>query len=708
VAKAARSTHATPPVSRESLEETFNSIADAVIVTDRECAITKMNGVAEELTGWTLAEAWHRHVDEVLVIRTRSAIVPCPIQPVLQSGGRSDKALPDDAILMRRDGTEMPIEDSVASVRDHSGTVIGAVMVFRDATARRRTLDRFAFLADASVDLENSLDYEATLSTIARLPIPQFADACELLMAVDGAIKSIAVAHLDPRQAPQLRTIFDRCECRHLGGKHAMTTGEPLLVHDVESALDLATASDECRDAIRRVKPKSCISVPLKRGGESIGALTLLTSDPARRYDHDDLNVAVAFAKRAAVAIENARLVRDLRAARAEAESRRSEAELANRAKDEFLAVLGHELRNPLAPIVTALELMRVKHAESREQAVIERQVKHFGRLVDDLLDISRITRRKISICKEPVELASVVADGIDLASQLLEQRRSAVTVSVEPGVWVDGDAIRLAQVVSNLVNNAAKYGDEGGPIWIEGHQNGDHAVLSVRDSGAGIDEDMLRHIFDPFVQEPQALDRAHGGLGLGLAIVRGLVELHGGEVSAHSDGPGRGSEFIVRLAARAPQAAASEPHRSSTDLPLRRGRILVVDDNADVLALLVEMLQLRGYEAIPASDPMSALALARAVRPSVAILDIGLPVMDGYELARRLRALDGLAGIKLVAVSGYGLDSDRARSAAAGFDQHLVKPVSMQVMQCVLDAMTDTRVAEAGDPGAAIAAKAS
>jgi signal transduction histidine kinase/ActR/RegA family two-component response regulator len=451
------------------------------------------------------------------------------------------------------------------------------------------------------------------------------------------------------------------------------------------------------------VKPKSCISVPLERGGESIGALTLVTSDPARRYDHDDLNVAVAFAKRAAVAIENARLVRDLRAARAEADSRRAEAELANRAKDEFLAVLGHELRNPLAPIVTALELMRAKHGESREQAVIERQVKHLGRLVDDLLDISRITRCKVSLCKEPVELANIVANGIDLASRLLEQRRSAVTVSIEPGVWVDGDAIRLAQVVSNLVNNAAKYSDEGGPIWIEGYQDGDHAVLSVRDSGAGIDEGMLPRVFEPFVQEPQALDREHGGLGLGLAIVRGLVELHGGEVSAHSEGPGSGSEFIVRLAARAPQAAAGEPHRSPTDLPLRRERILVVDDNADALALLVEMLQLRGYEAIAASDPMSALAIAQAVRPSVAILDIGLPVMDGYELARRLRALDGLTAIKLVAVSGYGLDSDRARSGAAGFDEHLVKPVTMQVMQSVLDVMTNRSVAESGDAGAAV-----
>ncbi|MCU1281383.1 MAG: Chemotaxis protein methyltransferase CheR [bacterium] len=249
----------------------------------------------------------------------------------------------------------------------------------------------------------------------------------------------------------------------------------------------------------------------------------------------------------------------------------------------------------------------------------------------------------------------------------------------------------KVASMVSNLINNAAKYSEPGGPIWIEANRDAGEVVLRVRDGGIGIDPGTLPRIFEPFVQQPQALDRAQGGLGLGLAIVRGLVELHGGSVTAHSDGPGHGSELIVRLPAREPgslqKAIDLRPHLPA---PHRRGgRILVVDDNTDALALLVEVLRLLGYETFHAADGPSALALARSVRPSLALLDIGLPVMDGYELARRLRELDGLKKIKLVAVTGYGLDADRARSAAAGFDEHLVKPVAMESMQSILERLT-------------------
>jgi PAS domain S-box-containing protein len=680
--------------SREWLEAILDSIADAVIATDDACAITGMNAVAERLTGWTLDEARHKSLGDVLVIRSQATGAPleCPLGRVLSEGTRAEHALPDDAILVRRDGSEIPIDDSVSPIRDQRGALVGGVICFRDVSARRRELDRLAFLADASVELNASLDYEVTLSMVAKLAVPAVADGCQVVMVVDAVIKPLAVAHVDPDKARMVLAQFDPCELDPtLGPAHVIATGEPQLVPEITPAMiELATASERCREMIRQLRPKSYIGVPLKRGSETIGAISLVMADSGRRYDASDLSVAVALAERAASAVENARLFKDRCLARAEAEARRTEAELANRTKDEFLAVLGHELRNPLAPIVTALELMKLKSGDSRERIVIERQVKHLARLVDDLLDISRITRAKVVLTKEPVEVAQIVADGIDLASPLLESGRHAVTASVEPGTWVEADAVRLAQVVSNLVNNAAKYSEPGGPIWIEAHREDGEVVLRVRDGGIGIDPGTLSRIFEPFIQAPQALDRAHGGLGLGLAIVRGLVDLHGGSVSAHSAGPGRGSEFVVRLPACERSEHQATDVGSQLQAPHRRGaRILVVDDNTDALALQVEMLRLLGYEVIDAADALSALALAQRVRPSLALLDIGLPVMDGYELARRLRAIDGLTGIKLVAMTGYGLDADRARSHAAGFDEHLVKPATMESVQSVLERLT-------------------
>jgi signal transduction histidine kinase/CheY-like chemotaxis protein len=537
-----------------------------------------------------------------------------------------------------------------------------------------------------------------TLSTVVKLAVPALADFCQVVMMVDGVPRPLACAHVDPEKARLARLHFDfDCELT----ARVIATGEPKLVPELSPAMmDQVRAKEHCREWLRQLGPRSYIGVPLKRGQETVGAITLVMADSGRRHDSSDLSVAVALAERAAIAVGAARLFEELRLARAEADARRSEAELANRSKDEFLAVLGHELRNPLAPIVTALELMKRKAGDSRERLIVERQVKHLGRLVDDLLDVSRIMRSKAVLTKDPVTVAQVVASGIDLVRPLLEQRQHIVTVAVEEGTWVEGDPVRLAQVVSNLLNNAAKYSPPGAPISVEAHCEGPEVILRVRDTGIGINPSVLPRIFEPFVQEPQALDRAQGGLGLGLAIVRGLVHLHGGSVSAHSEGPGRGSEFVVRLPACGRDALQKASNvRPQPLTPTSRGaRVLVVDDNADALELLVEGLRLSGYEAVEAADAASALALARSVRPALALLDIGLPVIDGYELARRLRQLDGLADIKLVAVSGYGLESDRARSAAAGFDEHLVKPVTMEAVQAILEHLTRESPKECGE----------
>ena len=368
----------------------------------------------------------------------------------------------------------------------------------------------------------------------------------------------------------------------------------------------------------------------------------------------------------------------------------RQEADAANQAKDEFLAMLGHELRNPLAPIVTALQLMtmRGETGSPRERAIIERQVRHLTGLVDDLLDVSRITRGKIELRRRPVELGAVIAQAIETASPVLEQHRHELRVEVpREGMIVDADAGRLAQVIANLLTNAAKYTRPGGRIAVVAAREGEVLVVRVQDTGIGIDPDFLPRMFEPFTQARQAIDRSSGGLGLGLAIVRSLVELHGGSVSAASPGRGHGAEFTVRL----PVAGAGAGAKAQAVSPATPGpgeaaqRVLIVDDNEDAAQALAAGLGLLGYHVRVAHDGPSALRIAEAFEPDVAILDIGLPVMDGYELARRFAEHPQLARALRIAVTGYGQEQDRRRSAAAGFRAHLVKPIELERLHATL-----------------------
>jgi signal transduction histidine kinase len=373
----------------------------------------------------------------------------------------------------------------------------------------------------------------------------------------------------------------------------------------------------------------------------------------------------------------------------------RETAEVANRAKDEFLAMLGHELRNPLAPIMTALQLLKLRGVEAgeRERNVIERQVRHLVSLVDDLLDVSRITRGKIQLQRRPAEIADVVAKAIETASPLLEQQRHTLMVDVpRQGLTMNADLDRLAQVVSNLLTNAAKYTEPGGKITLTGRRERDTAVLTVSDNGIGIAADMLPRVFDSFVQDRQALDRSRGGLGLGLTIVKSLVSLHDGSVSAESAGRGRGASFTVRLPLEAKRLPA-RPEPAATGFVVRRTnapkRILVVDDNEDAASMLASGLSAYGHDVRTAPDGPSALLLVDGWTPEVAVLDLGLPVMDGYELARRLAARFEEAGARLIAVSGYGQEQDRRQSAEAGFAAHIVKPVDIEELETVIHAQS-------------------
>jgi signal transduction histidine kinase len=368
----------------------------------------------------------------------------------------------------------------------------------------------------------------------------------------------------------------------------------------------------------------------------------------------------------------------------------------ADQRKDEFLAMLAHELRNPLAPIRNALEILKLSEAspaiQRQTHEMMERQVQLMVRLVDDLLDVSRITRGKIELHKEPIELAAVVARAVETARPLIEARNHELATEVAPGsLLLKGDVVRLGQVVANLLNNAAKYMAPGGRIWLKGGREGNKVVLHLRDAGIGIAPEMLPQVFDLFTQADHPPSLSQGGLGIGLTLVRRLVEMHGGKVEAHSAGLSQGSEFVVTLPAL-PETNATTPKRekdaAGKAAPTRR--VLVVDDNVDSADSMAELLRVWGHEVQAVHNGSEALAAAPGFRPEVALLDIDMPDMSGYELARQLRTRDGLSGTVFVALTGYGQDEDRRRSAEAGFRAHLVKPVDPETLRQLLATPAD------------------
>jgi signal transduction histidine kinase len=374
---------------------------------------------------------------------------------------------------------------------------------------------------------------------------------------------------------------------------------------------------------------------------------------------------------------------------------RESEARLqeTDRRKDEFLAMLGHELRNPLAPIQAAAKLLRMDHLAKTHHAraldLVDRQVEHLVRLIDDLLDVSRITRGAITLRREIVNLADVVSRAIETNRPLIDAKRHSLVVELPPqSVQVDGDVTRLTQVVGNLLHNAAKYTDDGGEIRVRVETKLPEAVIRVKDTGVGIPSDMLLKVFDLFTQVERPLNRKQGGLGVGLAMVRRLVEMHGGSVSAHSDGIGRGTEMVVQLPLHAEVGVTRNRKRRTKDEVLLQAigrRILVVDDNRDAADSIALLLELAGHEVRTAYDGPDALNLASVFRPEVVILDLGLPIMDGFEIARQIEGQSWGKDIALVALTGWGQQEDYRRTTDAGFDAHLVKPVAPEELLKIL-----------------------
>jgi PAS domain S-box-containing protein len=640
----------------EWLRITLASIGDAVITTDADCRVTSMNAVAQALTGWSQTDALGQLLTDVfrIVHEETRAPVDNPAIRALQAG--TIVRLANHTVLLARTGEEHPIDDSAAPIRDESGTTVGAVLVFRDVSERKRTDLTRAHLA-AIVESSDDAIVSKTLQSV----ILSWNQGAERLFGYSAheAIGQQITMLLPPNRRDEEQQILERI----MRGER-IEHFETVRVSKDGTHIDISLTISPIRDA----------------RGEIVGA-----SKVARDISH-----------RKSLEARNREL-------RKREQLARREAEAANRAKDEFLAMLGHELRNPLSPILTALQLMKLRGGGlERERTVIERQVSHLTRLVDDLLDVSRIARGKVELKEELVEIVEVVAKAIEIATPLLDQRTHALDVDVPRRLWVRGDSIRLNQVVSNLLTNAAKYTPPGGRITVRVTEERGEIVICVRDTGIGIAPDVLPRVFDLFVQERQTLDRSQGGLGLGLTIVRNLVERHGGTVSAHSDGPGTGSQFLVRLPrANVPVEpkvpagveSASESVISPGDAALR---ILVVDDSVDGAEMLAAALSAKGYKTQVAFDAPAALRIAAEFRPAIAFLDIGLPVMNGYELAARLRGLPELNGIRLFALTGYGQESDRHKTRDAGFDHHFVKPIDLDAIEAVLrDGTSGTHLAK-------------
>ena len=442
-----------------------------------------------------------------------------------------------------------------------------------------------------------------------------------------------------------------------------LRTKAPVLLRDVTPEFLDAMAHDrEHRQLLDELHPVSWMIVPLLVRDRVIGAITIVSTDPRRRYSTAELELVTELGYRVASAGDNVRLYTELR------ESQRQ--------KDDFLAMLAHELRNPLAAIQYANQLASLtRQEENPVSEVIDRQVKNLAHLIDDLLDVSRITRDKIQLRKEAVDGGVLLKRALATMRPTIDDRRHELLteLSAEPMPLL-ADAVRVEQILVNLLSNASKYTPEGGRITVRAFPLDGQAVFKIKDTGVGIPAEMLPRVFELFTQVERSLDRSQGGLGIGLTVVRKLAEMHGGSVSATSEGQGLGSEFTVRLPLSVEPSAAEAPAVTGDTVgPLR---VLVVDDNVDMARSLGRLLEHAGHTVTTAHDGHAVLDAARSFQPDVIVLDIGLPGLDGYRVAEALRREPAFANVRLVAVSGYGQAEDRNRSKAAGFDHHLVKPV--------------------------------
>jgi PAS domain S-box-containing protein len=629
---------------REWFEVTLASIGDAVITTDVHGQVAFLNPIAESMTGWSNHEARGQPLERVFEIFNEDTRQPVenPIAKVLES--HAIVGLANHTSLRARDGTEIAIEDSAAPIRDRRGQVVGAVMVFRDVTQRRH----------ADRELKRS---EQLLSDF-------FENAAVGLHWVgpDGIVLRVNQTELD-----LLGYTRDEYVGHHISEFHA----DSPVIEDILNRLSCGEclqgyeARLRCKDgSIKHVLISSNV---LWEDGKFIHT---------RCFTRD-----VTALKKAETALREEVEIRQ----RAEAALRETD-----RRKDEFLATLAHELRNPLAPIRQAALISKTGEATDAQKRwshdVISRQVHHMSLLLDDLLDVSRVTRGTLALRWEMTELAAVVDAAVETARPIIDAKRHRFVMEMptDPVVF-SADPLRLAQVLSNLLTNAAKYTDPAGDIRLRATADAEHVTISVADTGIGMSPDAPSRVFVMFSQVQSSQDRSEGGLGIGLALAKGLVELHGGLIEAKSAGLGKGSEFIVRL----PRRAVSDSRRPTARLESRgeavRRRVLIADDNRDAADSLAVLLRLEGHDVTVAHNGREAVATFNTLLPEVAVLDIGMPELDGYEVARQVRQQSLGRAVTLIAVTGWGQEADKARALAAGFNHHFTKPIEPQQLTQLL-----------------------
>lgn len=636
-----RQARAAERLHREWLQVTLSSLGDGVITTDANGRVTFLNRVAGTLTGWTPDEARGMPLEQVFRVVQESTRQPID-NPALRALRESAVIEPEgQAILISRDGKEWPLDDTAAPIRDALGQVHGAVVVFREVS-RKKESER------------QQRDNERQFQTLAD-SIPQLA----WMTRPDGFIE-----WYNKRWYEYTGSTPEQVE--GWGWKSFHDPAElPRVLRNWNAALASGTPWED--------------------------------TFPIRRHDGQ---LRWHLSRAVPVRDEDGRIVHWFGTNTDITERMQVELELAaaDRRKDEFLAILAHELRNPLAALRNGLEIIRMDGTDGRvleeARSLMVRQLAQMVRLVDDLSDVSRIRRSKLSLRKGRVVLGSIIQTALDTSRSLINEAGHRLKVTIpEEAIILEADPNRLAQVFSNLLSNAAKYTEKNGEITLTVRREGGEAVVSVRDTGVGIAAEQLPRIFEMFAQVDRSLDRSGGGLGIGLTLVRRLTELHGGSVEARSEGPGKGSEFIVRLplAQDERRTDPASPLEHAKEKAAKKGRILLVDDNRDAVASLSMVLESSGYDVQTANDGLKGVELAERFRPHIVLLDIGLPKLNGYAVARRIRALPAGKTMVLIATTGWGQDEDRRRSIDAGFDHHMVKPVDLAELERLIESVAAT-----------------
>jgi PAS domain S-box-containing protein len=696
---------ATAVRERRRLDETRSELAAIVDFSDEailgitlDGRITSWNEGATRIFGFSVGET----VGKPITIITPAENL-AEQREVVAGLGRGESVRHFETVRKRKNGERIDVSLTVSPIKDRDGRIVGASKIVRDITAekfaRRQREELLNSEQMARAQAEKALSMLRRLQMVTDIALPQL--TLQQLMttllnrlcsALDADAATILLVQPDGQHLSPTSSVGLREELR--GGAQVMIPIGQGIAGTIALSSDGLIFDDlshvEAITPFLPIQLSSLLGASLKVEGRVIGVIHAGTKQP-RKFTADDLNLIRLVADRAASAIERTRLYETQRLAREAAEA-------VNRTKDEFLAMLGHELRNPLHAIVLAARLLdnrrTTKHANAKARAIIARQAEHAARLIDDLLDVSRVTSGRIVLVRRPINLADCLSECIAALRETLQLDHHTLETEIEPA-WVDADSDRLIQIVTNLLSNALKYTPPAGKIRIRVHVEGQDAVLRVEDNGIGIPAVFLSRVFDLFARGEGSLDLAPGGLGVGLTLVRRLVELHGGRVDARSDGLNRGSTFIVRLPRMAVPTLPPAGRADASNKAGMRRRILVVEDNTDARETLRTLLELSGHEIYEAADGRTAVSAAVALRPDVALIDIGLPGFDGHEVARRIRTRSVCDETVLIALTGYAQREDRQRAENAGFWRHLAKPVDFNQLTQLIATLPNCHSAE-------------